>query len=128
MNEYNADATSGAAAGMGAGMSLLILAVSIFLIVCLWKIFTKAGHPGWASIIPIYNLYILTKIIGKPGWWVILFLVPFVNIIMAIILPFLVAKVFGQSAAFGVGLLFLPIIFYPILAFGSARYLGPAAV
>ena len=91
----------------------------------MWKVFEKAGQPGWAAIIPIYNLYIMTKIAGKPGWWVIMFLIPFVNLIFAIWLYNMVSKSFGKDEGFTAGLVILGFIFWPILGFGGARYLGP---
>ena len=97
------------------------------MIVAMWKVFAKAGQPGWPSIIPIYNLYIWCKIVGRPAWWIILMLIPFVNIIVAIVLCIDVAKSFGKAAGFGIGLVFLGIIFLPILGFGSAQYQGAAA-
>ena len=100
---------------------------AILMIAALWKIFTKAGQPGWASIIPILNTYFLCKIAGRPGWWVILMFIPFVNLIIWIILCIDLAKSFGKGAGFGIGLLLLPIIFFPILGFGSAQYQGPSA-
>lgn len=100
-------------------------AVMLFYIISMWKVFTKAGQPGWAAIIPIYNIYIMTKIGGKPGWWVLLFLVPFVNIVFAIWLLNMISKSFGKDEGFTAGLLFLGFIFWPILAFGPAKYLGP---
>jgi hypothetical protein len=103
------------------------LAFTILMIAACWKIFTKAGQPGWASIIPIYNWYILCKIVGRPGWWVILLLIPFVNFIIGIILCIDLAKSFGKGAGFGIGLILLSVIFFPILGFGSAQYQGPAA-
>ncbi len=103
------------------------LAFMILMIAACWKIFTKAGQPGWASIIPIYNWYILCKIVGRPGWWVILLLIPFVNFIVAIILCIDLAKSFGKGVGFGIGLILLGVIFFPILGFGSAEYQGPAA-
>lgn len=112
---------------MGAGIVMLIIYFAIILLVIIsqWMIFEKAGKPGWASIIPIYNIVVLLEIVGKPIWWVILFLIPCVGIIVAIIVVFELARVFGRGAGTGLGLLFLPIIFYPILAFGSAKYQGP---
>ena len=109
--------------------SLLIIALAIaaFFIVAFWKIFTKAGQPGWACLVPIYNMVILLKIVAKPVWWLILFFVPVVSFVIAIIVYLELAKVFGKSTGFGVGLIFLPFIFIPILAFGSAEYSGPAA-
>lgn len=97
-------------------------AILIVMIIAMWKIFTKAGQPGWASIIPIYNVLVLLKIVGKPAWWIILFLIPVANLVVAIILTFALAARFGKGAGFGVGLLLLPIIFLPVLAFGSATY------
>jgi hypothetical protein len=93
----------------------------------MWKVFTKAGQPGWASIIPIYNLYIWCKIVGRPWWWILLMLIPFVNFIICIILCIDLAKSFGKGGGFGIGLALLGIIFFPILGFGSAQYQGPAA-
>jgi hypothetical protein len=97
------------------------------VIVAMWKIFTKAGQPGWACLIPFYNIYVLCKIVGRPGWWLILMLIPFVNVIIGIILCIDLAKSFGKGVGFGLGLIFLSFIFYPILGFGSAQYQGPVA-
>ena len=95
------------------------------MLVSYWKVFIKAGQPGWGILIPIYNIYLLLKIAGRPGWWLILYLIPFVNIVIAILVCIDIAKNFGKDAAFGIGLAFLGIIFYPILAFGSAEYKAP---
>lgn len=103
------------------------LLIALFLIVAMWKVFTKAGQPGWASIIPIYNLYVWCKIVGRPGWWIILLLIPFVNFIIGIILSIDLAKSFGKGVGFGIGLALLGVIFWPILGFGSAQYQGPSA-
>ena len=109
-------------AGLGLGFSLFMLVVSLLVVVGFWKVFTKAGQPGWASLIPIYNLYVLTKVAGKPGWWTILLLIPFVNVIMLIIIGLAVAERFGKGAGFGVGLGLLWPIFYPVLGFSDAQY------
>jgi hypothetical protein len=106
---------------------LIGLAVLVLFIVSMWKVFTKAGQPGWACIIPIYNLYILLKIAGKPGWWLLLFLIPIVNLVILIIVAIDIAKNFGKGTGFGIGLAFLGFIFYPILAFSEARYSGTRA-
>jgi hypothetical protein len=90
----------------------------------MWKVFEKAGQPGWASIIPIYNCYILLKIASKPGWWLILMFIPLVNLVIAFITYLGIAENFGKSTGFAVGLFFLPFIFFPILAFGDAQYSG----
>ena len=103
------------------------LAVTILMIAACWKVFTKAGQPGWAAIVPIYNWYILCKIVGRPGWWVILFFIPFINFIIGIILCIDLAKSFGKGVGFAIGLILLGIIFFPILGFGSVQYQGPAA-
>jgi hypothetical protein len=110
------------AAGMGVGMMLVWCAVVLILIISMWKIFTKAGKPGWAAIVPIYNLIVLLEIGCKPIWWFILMLIPFVNIIILIILLVEIAKRFGKGVGFAIGMLILPFIFYPMLAFGDSKY------
>ena len=109
-------------------IGLIVLAVYLAVVVTVlagfWKVFTKAGKPGWAAIIPIYNAIVLLEIAGKPLWWVILFFIPIVNLIMMIIVCLAVAKNFGKSDGFGVGLALLGFIFFPILGFGSAQYQG----
>ena len=104
--------------------TLIYLAILVLIIAGYWKVFEKAGHPGWAAIVPFYNVYIMLKIAGKPGWWLLLFLIPFVNIIISIIVNVEIAQKFGRSAGFGVGLAFLSFIFYPILGFGDDQYQG----
>jgi len=106
--------------------SILFWVLMIIVIVGMWKMFEKAGKPGWASLIPIYNFIVLLEIVGKPLWWIVLMFIPIVNIIIAIWVTNLLAKSFGKSEAFTVGLIFLPFVFYPILGFGSAQYQGPA--
>jgi len=122
--EYSA---SGQGQAPGPLFWIFWLAFMILMIAACWKIFTKAGQPGWASIIPIYNWYILCKIVGRPGWWVILLLIPFINFIIGIILCIDLAKSFGKGVGFGIGLILLGLIFFPILGFCSAQYQGPAA-
>ena|ERR1700744_85834 len=106
---------------------LLFIIVFCFAIYALlfWKLFEKAGQPGWASMIPIYNLYILCKIGGKPGWWLLLCCIPAVNVIFIIWIYNMISKSFGKDEAYTVGLVLLGIVFFPILGFGDARYLGP---
>ncbi len=107
----------------GGGIILIVwLAVLVVMIAALWKVFVKAGQPGWAVLIPIYNTYVFLKIAGKPGWWLILLFIPLINIVMGIIALASLAKKFGKGAGFVVGLIFLPFIFYPILGFGDAKY------
>lgn len=99
--------------------------IAILVVVGWWKVFTKAGVAGWKSIIPIYNIYtIITKIIKKPWWWLLLLCIPIINFAVAIALNVEVAKAYGKGTLFGVGLSFLPFIFYPILGFGDATYQG----
>jgi uncharacterized protein DUF5684 len=110
---------------------IISLAIAILMIAAMWKVFSKAGQPGWAVIIPIYNIYIMCKVAGRPGWWVLLMFIPFVNFIIAIILNIDIAKNFGKGVGFGIGLIILPFIFYPILGFGSAQYqdgAGPSTI
>ena len=94
------------------------------MIVALWKVFTKAGQPGWALFIPIYNAIVWLRICGKPGWWIILLIIPFVNFIITLLANLGMAKNFGKSAAFGIGLWLLGPIFLLILTFGDAKYQG----
>ncbi|AHH98711.1 hypothetical protein GCM10010174_78980 [Kutzneria viridogrisea] len=102
---------------------ILTLVVAVFSTVALWRVFTKAGRPGWAAIIPIYNLYVLLKIAGRPGWWLLLFLIPIVDIVVSIVVCLDLARVFGKSGLFGfVGLFVFNIIGLAVLAFGNARY------
>src|SRR6266496_347844 len=115
------------AAGGSPVPGIIGLLIALLMIVAMWKVFTKAGQPGWASIIPIYNLYIWCKIVGRPWWWILLMLIPFVNFIILIILCIDTAKSFGKGAGFGIGLALLGIISWPILGFGSAQYQGAAA-
>lgn len=103
------------------------LFIAVIYIVAQWKIYEKAGQKGWAALIPFYNLYILLKIVGKPGWWILLIIfIPPVGLILAIYMTHLLSKSFGKDILFTMGLLFFGIIFYPILGFGDAKYIGPA--
>ena len=108
-----------AAAGMGV-FALVWLALVVLMIAALWKVFAKAGEPGWAAIIPIYNYVVLDRIAGRPVWWIILWL--FIGPIPWIVVSFDLAKRFGKGAGFAIGLILLPFIFYPMLAWGDATY------
>ncbi|MGB7556168.1 MAG: DUF5684 domain-containing protein [Candidatus Korobacteraceae bacterium] len=111
---------------LSGGFLLFGLVVLVIIIIGGWKVFEKAGQPGWAILIPFFNAYILLKIAGRPGWWLLLWLIPLVNVVIAIVVAIDVAKAFGQSALFGVVLIFLfGGIGYLILGFGDYRYLGP---
>ena len=123
------EADTAALLGTLAVFGIIGLIFAVVGIIVMWKVFTKAGQPGWASIIPIYNLYVLTQIGGRPGWWTILLLIPGVNVIVFAILSIDIAKSFGKDAVFGVvGLWLFSIIGFAILAFGGAQYRGPAAL
>lgn len=112
----------------GDPVSMVIsLAIMVFFLYCGWKLYAKAGQPGWAVLIPIYNVYVMLKIVGKPGWWLLLFLVPFVNFIVGIIVTHNLSLRFGKSTGYTLGLLFLGFIFMPMLALGSAKYTPPSA-
>ena len=116
--------------GSGSGLiggaigALFGLVIGVAIVVSIWKVFTKAGQPGWASIVPIYNIIVLLNIVGKPLWWIVLFVIPFANIYAAFVIFIGLAKSFGKSTGFGLGLLFLGMIFFPILGFGPATYIG----
>lgn len=112
----------GALIGAGIGVVVFMLALVVFMIVCQWKVFAKAGKPGWACIVPIYNIIVLLEIVNKPAWWFILMLIPIVNLVIAIIVLNRLSQSFGQGAGFTIGLLFVGIIFWPLLAFGSYTY------
>lgn len=117
-----------AAGAAAAGMILLVqLGIVVLMIAGMWAAFAKAGKPGWAAIIPIYNGMVMLEIGGKPIWWILLFLIPLVNIIVAIMATSAFAKAYGKGAGFTLGLIFLPFIFYPMLGFGSAKYVGASA-
>ncbi|HOE70728.1 MAG TPA: DUF5684 domain-containing protein [Brevefilum sp.] len=115
--------------GMIGGLlgGLVGFVLGILILVAMWKVYTKAGKPGWAILIPIYNLFVLLEIVGRPGWWLILLLIPIVNLVVIFIISFDLARSFGKGTGFGLGLVFLNVIFMMILGFGKARYIGPAA-
>ncbi len=114
-----------ALAGMMTAYYVVAIIVCIFYVVCMWKIFSKAGEAGWKSIVPFLNNYTEFKIAWGNGWLFLLCFVPIVNVVVSIILFVKLAKAFGKGGGFAAGLIFLPVIFLPILAFGSAQYIGP---
>jgi hypothetical protein len=122
---YGSEAGGAAAAAAGGVILLVELVLIVLMIIGMWKVFTKAGKPGWAAIIPIYNIIVLWQITGKPGWVLALAIIPCTSIIGVIMLGIGVAERFGKSAGYGIGLGLLPFIFYPMLGFSDARYLGP---
>ena len=102
---------------------LLYLALIVLLVASYWKIFTKAGKPGWASLIPIYSAIVMMEIIKKPLWWLLMLLIPLVNIYFIIVMVNELSKSFGKTQGFTAGLILLPVVFYPMLAFGDATYI-----
>ena len=127
LSQASALLQQGSAEGVSVVSTVIGVIVAVVLIVAWWKIFTKAGKPGWAALIPIYNVIVMLQVVGRPVWWVILFFIPVVNFIIGIIVFLDLAKVFGKSTWFGIGLILLNPIFALILAFGDAEYKGQAA-
>ncbi len=104
---------------------MVSLVVLLLVVVSLWKIFEKAGRPGWAAIIPIYNIIVLLQIVGKPVWWLIWYFIPVANFIVHFVVALNLAKAFGKSSLYGFFLLWLlPFIGYVMLGFGSDSYRG----
>lgn len=129
METYNYDESmgSGFLAGIGIGGTLIGLAIAVLAIAGLWKMFEKAGKPGWAAIIPIYNVIIMLEIVGKPLWWVIGIFIPCINIVVIVWVTNLLMKSFGKDVIYTVLALIFPYIIYPMIGFGSDRYMGPTA-
>ena len=107
---------------MSAVLVIIYLAVAVVAIAGQWKVFEKAGEPGWQAIIPIWNVITLLRIVNRPWWWLLLMLIPIVNLVIAIIALNRLSRSFGQGTGFTIGLILLPIVFYPILGFGAATY------
>lgn len=116
--------SGGIMAALGA-FAFIYLIIFLVVIAGMWKVFEKAGKPGWAAIIPIYNVIILLEIVGKPVWWIILLLIPFVNLIIMIMLCHQLSLSFGQGIGMTIMLIILPFVAFPLLGFGSATYVGP---
>ena len=123
---YGEGDRAGAIVGVifGVGGMLIGLLVAVVMIAAWWKIFTKAGQPGWAALIPIYNIIVLLKVVDKPLWWLLLFIIPCANVVAWVMVSLALAAKFGKDTGFAIGLMLLGIIFLPILAFGSAEYQG----
>lgn len=128
---YNYDVSGIDSSIFGAAMLsylAVLLVVYILVVIAMWKVFTKAGKPGWASLIPVYNMVVMYQIVGLNPWLLLLYLIPFVNWIAALVLSIMLnvklAKVFGKSTGFAIGLIFLNPIFLLILGFGDAKYVG----
>ena len=122
---------TGLIASSGAGVFVLFfiiyLAVVIFMIAGTWKMFEKAGKPGWAAIIPFYNSWTMCQVAKRPGWWFVLLLIPIVNVVIWVIVAIDAAKAFGKGTGFGVLTVFFPYICFTILGFSDARYEGVAS-
>ncbi len=106
---------------------LLYVAILVLIVVGYWRTFEKAGEPGWAAIIPIYNFYVLLRIVGRPGWWLVLYLIPLVTILVHLVVSLDLATSFRRGTGFGVGIWLLPWLFVPMLGLGADEYAGPAA-
>ncbi len=115
-----ASSSSGGAAG--AVIFVVYLAIIVLVIAGLWKVFTKAGQQGWAAIIPILNTLVILKVVKRPLWWIILFLIPCVSFVAWIIVAIDLAKAYGRGTGFAIGLILLGPIFILILGFGSSEY------
>jgi hypothetical protein len=114
---YEVHSSGGLIGGaIGLIFGLIGLAIGLIFIISMWKIFVKAGEPGWAAIVPIYNYIVLIKIVGKPIWWIVLLLIPCVNLVVVVLLLIELGKSFGRGALEG--------IIFPILAFSDAKYVG----
>lgn len=108
-----------------AAYSLFLIVFTVLAVVAMWKVFEKAGKPGWAALIPIYNTIVLLEVVGRPVWWIVLMFIPLVNIVIWLIVALDLAKAFGKSPAFGVvGLFFFNIVGMLMLGFGDAKYVG----
>jgi hypothetical protein len=118
------ESSSGSAAG-GAIAVVLYLGFIVLILASMWKIFAKMTQPGWYGIIPIFNYCVIAKQSGKDWWWGLLPLLPCIGIIFLIILWNELSKLFGKGVGYTIGIIFLPFIFLPMLAFGSAEYQGP---
>lgn len=123
-----AQSNTNAGEDIGALIVILVYVAILALVIAgLWKLFTKAGQPGWACLIPLYNIYILLKIVGRPWWWLLLMFIPIVSLVAGIVVILDLAKSFGKGVGFAIGMILLGFIFIPVLGFGNAQYQGPAA-
>jgi uncharacterized protein DUF5684 len=118
--------TAAASTAMTLIWMIVWLPLAILEIVGMWKVFVKAGRPGWAAIVPVYNNLQLIWMTGRPWWWILLMLIPIVNIVVIIMILHDLSKSFGRGVGTTLLLFFLPFIGFPILGFGSATYNGPA--
>ena len=112
-----------------AAYAIIFVPLLLISLIAAWRIFSKAGRPGWAILIPFYNIYVYTQVLQRPKWWILLYfagLIPIVGVFASLFVTIIdalrLAKLFGKSTGFGIGLILLGFIFYPILGLGSARY------
>jgi hypothetical protein len=113
--------------GGGLLVFLVYLAILVAVVAGFWKAFEKAGEPGWAAIVPVYNAYVVIKISGNDWWWLLLFFVPLINLLAVLKISIDVAERFGQGLGFGLGLGLLSFVFWPLLGFGDYQYQGGPA-
>jgi hypothetical protein len=99
--------------------SLIVLGAVLLVLASMWKVFERAGEPGWAAIVPIYNVYVLTKVAQVSPLWILGMLIPLLNIVAAFVVSNGVARRFGKGAGYAIGLFLLPFLFYPMLAWGD---------
>ena len=129
MHEYQWDHWQGGWHNVPAGIGALIACIALFLgiltLAAMWQTYKKAGKPGWSALVPIYNLYTFVKMAGRPGWVLLLYFIPLVNVMTAIVIHIDVAHAFKKSTAFGVMSFFLPFVGYWILGYGDAKYKKP---
>lgn len=114
--------------GSGAAIAILLIVAAVgitswvVILAGMWKVFTKAGRQGWEAIVPVWNAITLCTIARRPGWWVLLFCIPLVNVVFAFIVYVDLARAFGKGTGFGVLMVFFPFVMIPVLGFGSATY------
>ena len=116
-----------AAAGVGIGVMLVWVILMVITLAGMWKVVSKAGHPGILGIIPIVNWFFFAQVAGKPTWWGVLMLVPIVNLVVGIIILLGISERLGRGIGTAIGLFILFFIFWPILGFGSAKWTPPPA-
>ncbi len=128
---YNYDYSSTASSPADTGASLAVLGVMflvyipiiVLMVAAMWKLFTKAGKPGWAALVPIYSTIVSLEMVGMPLWWLAIAI--FIGPVYMVFFCINLAKSFGKDTTYALGLIFLPIIFVPMLAFGKSQYQGP---
>jgi hypothetical protein len=123
--QYTSDTSSGSSGvnvGLIIGIYVVVYLLSAF---AFYGIFKKAGQPVWGAFVPIVNIYFLLKTVGRPGWWLILFLIPCVSFVIWIVIAYDLARSFGHGVGMTLGLIFLSLIFLYVIGYGSSPYAGP---